>query len=108
MHGTLGRSSGITEPGRGGLDCTDSAIRSMAVTRLPCTASCLGSTIVGAEATPLTTYFPGLLLGQGALLLLVTAWSKGLIERLGVQGQRLGAGIWIGIGLAFSWVALVD
>ena len=68
----------------------------------------LGSTIVGAEATPLTTYFLGLLLGQGALLLLVTAWSKGLIERLGVQGQRLGAGIWIGIGLAFSWVALVD
>ena len=43
----------------------------------------LGSTIVGAEATPLTTYFLGLLLGQGALLLLVTAWSKGLIERLG-------------------------
>ena len=68
----------------------------------------LGSTIVGAEATPLTTYFLGLLLGQGALLLLVTVWSKGLIERLGVQGQRLGAGIWIGIGLAFSWVALVD
>ena len=68
----------------------------------------LGSTIVGAETTPLTTYFLGLLLGQGALLLLVTAWSKGLIERLGVQGQRLGAGIWIGIGLAFSWVALVD
>ena len=68
----------------------------------------LGSTIVGAEATPLTTYFLGLLLGQGALLVVVTAWSKGLIERLGTQGQRLGAGIWIGIGLAFSWVALVD
>ena len=47
-------------------------------------------------------------MGQGALLLLVTAWSKGLLERLGVQGQRLSAGIWIGIGLAFSWVALVD
>ena len=31
----------------------------------------LGSTIVGAEATPLATYFLGLLLGQGSLLLLL-------------------------------------
>ena len=68
----------------------------------------LGSTIVGAEASPLFTYFLGLLLGQGALLLLVAAWSKGLLERLGAQGQRLGAGIWMGIGMAFAWVALID
>ena len=27
---------------------------------------------------------------------------------LGAQGQRLGAGIWIGIGMAFAWVALID
>ena len=68
----------------------------------------LGSTIVGAEATPLATYFLGLLLGQGALLLLVAAVSRRLIDRLGSQGQRLGAGIWIGIGMAFAWVALID
>ncbi|AII49140.1 hypothetical protein KR52_08295 [Synechococcus sp. KORDI-52] len=68
----------------------------------------LGSTIVGAEPTPLLTYFLGLLIGQGALLLLVTSWSKSLLERLGSQGQRLGAGIWIGIGMAFAWVALID
>ena len=68
----------------------------------------LGSTIVGAEATPLMTYFLGLFLGQGALLLLVASWSKGLLERLGAQGQRLGAGIWMGIGIAFAWVALID
>ena len=68
----------------------------------------LGSTIVGAEATPLATYFLGLLLGQGVLLLLVSAWSQALMPRLGAQGQRLGAGIWIGIGLAFAWVALID
>ena len=68
----------------------------------------LGSTIVGAEATPLATYFLGLLLGQGVLLLLITALSQGLVERLGAQGQRLGAGIWIGIGLAFAWVAVID
>ena len=68
----------------------------------------LGSTIVGAEATPLASYFLGLFLGQGALLLLVSAVSRGLTERLGSQGQRLGAGIWIGIGMAFAWVALID
>ena len=68
----------------------------------------LGSTIVGAETTPLLTYFLGLFLGQGALLLLIAAWSKGLLARLGSQGQRLGAGIWMGIGMAFAWVALID
>ena len=68
----------------------------------------LGSTIVGAEPTPLFTYFLGLLIGQGALLLVVSNWSKSLVERLGSQGQRLGAGIWMGIGMAFAWVALID
>jgi len=68
----------------------------------------LGSTIVGAEPTPLLTYFLGLLIGQGALLLVTTSWSKVLLEGLGSQGQRLGAGIWIGIGMAFAWVALID
>jgi len=68
----------------------------------------LGSTIVGAESTPLLTYFLGLLIGQGALLLVTTTWSKALLHRLGSQGQRLSAGIWIGIGMAFAWVALID
>jgi len=68
----------------------------------------LGSTIVGAEPTPLVTYFLGLLIAQGALLLLVTSWSKALLKRIGTQGQRLSAGIWIGIGMAFAWVALID
>ncbi len=68
----------------------------------------LGSTIVGAEPTPLVTYFLGLLIGQGALLLVTTSCSKALLQRIGVQGQRLGAGIWMGIGMAFAWVALID
>ena len=42
------------------------------------------------------------------MLLVVSNWSKTLLERLGCQGQRLGAGIWMGIGMAFSWVALID
>ena len=68
----------------------------------------LGSTIVGAEPTPLLTYFLGLLIGQAALLLVVTNWSKILLERIGSKGQRLGAGIWMGIGMAFAWVDLID
>ena len=68
----------------------------------------LGSTIVGAEPSPLMSYFLGLLLAQGTLLLLVTGLSQGLVDRLGAKGQRLGSGIWIGIGMAFAWVALID
>lgn len=67
----------------------------------------LGGMVVGAEPTPLAAYFLGLLLGQGALLLLVTAMGHRLLGWLGQQGQRLAAGIWIGIGCAFAWVALV-
>ena len=52
--------------------------------------------------------FLGLLIGQGVLLLVVSNWSRSLVERLGSQGQRLGAGIWKGIGMAFAWVALID
>ena len=68
----------------------------------------LGSTIVGAEPTPLATYFVGLIIGQGVMLSVVTSWSKSLLERLGSQRQRIGAGIWMGIGMGFAWVSLVD
>ena len=68
----------------------------------------LGSTIVGAEPTPLIGYFIGLLLSQVALLLLVTQVSQKIIIWLGANGRLLTAGIWIGIGSAFSWVALFD
>ena len=67
----------------------------------------LGSTIVGAEPTPLIGYFFGLLLVQGFLLLVVTVVSQNMINRFGVNSRNLFAGILIGIGLAFSWVALV-
>ena len=67
----------------------------------------LGSTIVGAEPTSLIGYFVGLLLAQGSLLLLVTATSQKVINKFGINSRNLWAGIWIGIGLAFSWVALV-
>ena len=68
----------------------------------------LGSTIVGAEPTPLLGYFLGLLLAQASLLLLVTTVSQRIINWLGANGRILTAGVWIGIGSAFSWVALID
>ena len=68
----------------------------------------LGSTIIGAEPAPLIGYFWGLLLAQGTLLLLVTEFSQKSLNWLGANGRLLPAGVWIGIGSAFSWVALVD
>jgi urease accessory protein len=68
----------------------------------------LGGMVVGAETTPLLGYFAGLLLGQGALLLVVTSLSQRLLGWLGSDGRRLAAGIWIGIGGAFAWVALAS
>jgi urease accessory protein len=67
----------------------------------------LGGTVVGAEPTPLVTYFLGLLIGQGALLLAVTAGSRALLSSLQESGRRLLAGIWIGIGGAFAWTILI-
>jgi urease accessory protein len=67
----------------------------------------LGGLVVGAEPTPLLAYFAGLLVAQGSLLLLVTSLSQQLLAWLGADGRRLAAGIWIGIGCAWAWVALV-
>ena len=70
----------------------------------------LGSTIVGAEPSPLIGYFFGLLFSQVVLLLIVTVVSQRFINWLRDKGRllTLTAGVWIGIGSAFSWVALVD
>ena len=51
--------------------------------------------------------FLGLLLAQGLLILLVTATSQKVTNRFDFNSRNLLAGIWIGIGVAFSWVALV-
>jgi urease accessory protein len=67
----------------------------------------LGGTVVGAEPTPLLTYFLGLLVSQGALLLVVTAGSRAVLSALRDNGRRVIAGIWIGIGVAFAWTVLI-
>jgi urease accessory protein len=67
----------------------------------------LSSTVIGWESTPITTYLLGLLLSQGALLLLALVSLRGVAQRLDGQGRTLLAGSLIGIGAAFSWTALV-
>ncbi len=67
----------------------------------------LGSTIVGAEPTPLIGYFLGLLVSQGSVLLFVTKSSEMVINSLNMNSRYLFAGIWIGLGFAFSWAALI-
>ena len=67
----------------------------------------LGGTIVGAEPTPLLAYFIGLFVAQAAMLLLVRRFSDPVVRLIGDQGMRLAAGIWIGIGFAFSWSLMV-
>lgn len=67
----------------------------------------LSSTVIGWENTPIATYLLGLLLSQGALLLLALVSLRGAAQRLEGQGRTLLAGSLIGIGAAFSWTALV-
>ncbi len=67
----------------------------------------LGNTIVGGEPSALAGYFLGLLLAQGSLLLLLTASSQKLINSVDMYSRNLVAGIWIGIGIAFSWAILI-
>ena len=66
----------------------------------------IGGAIVGAEQSPLLSYFLGIFIGQGSLLLIVLYLS----ERIGkiFKSKNLFSGILIGIGAAFSWVALID
>lgn len=67
----------------------------------------LGGAIVGAEPTPLAAYFLGLLISQGTLLLIITSYSRRIIDTIGNNGVKTAAGIWIGIGAAFTWSLLI-
>jgi urease accessory protein len=67
----------------------------------------LGGMVVGAEPTPLATYFLGLLISQGALLLVASRLSRPLLAHLRPTGLALLAGIWIGLGGAFAFSQLL-
>jgi len=67
----------------------------------------LSGSVIGWESTPIATYLLGLLLSQGALLLVAPPSLRGIAQELNVQTRTLLAGTLIGIGAAFSWTALV-
>jgi len=67
----------------------------------------LSGSVIGWESTPIATYLLGLLLSQGALLLLALLSLRGVAQQLNGQTRTLLAGTLIGIGAAFSWTALV-
>ena len=67
----------------------------------------LSGSVIGWESTPIATYLLGLLLSQGALLLLALLSLQGVAQQLNAQTRTLLAGTLIGIGAAFSWTALV-
>ena len=67
----------------------------------------LSSTVIGWESTPIATYLVGLLLSQGALLLLALWGLRGAAQRLDGSARTLLAGALVGVGCAFSWTTLV-
>lgn len=67
----------------------------------------LSSTVIGWEATPIAAYLLGLMLSQGALLLVALWGLRQTAQRLDGTLRTLLAGGLIGLGTAFSWTALV-
>jgi urease accessory protein len=64
----------------------------------------LSASVLGWEATPIATYFAGLLLSQALLL----AISLRLVSRgLSAVNRQWIAGLLVGIGAAFTWSSLV-
>jgi urease accessory protein len=67
----------------------------------------LSSSVIGWESTPIATYLLGLLISQAALLLLALWGLRQTAQRLEGTSLSLMAGGLMGIGVAFSWTALV-
>jgi len=67
----------------------------------------LSSTVIGWESTPIASYLVGLVLSQGALLLLALWGLRSAAQRLDGSARTLLAGALVGVGCAFSWTTLV-
>ncbi|MBM5807765.1 MAG: hydantoin utilization protein A [Cyanobacteria bacterium M_surface_10_m2_179] len=67
----------------------------------------LSSSVIGWEATPISTYLLGLLISQALLLLVSLVGLRQVSARLDGSVRNLLAGALIGVGAAFSWTALV-
>lgn len=67
----------------------------------------LSGAVVGWESTSMACYLLGLLVSQSLLLLLALTVVRRWRAIASVQALNLVAGLFIGLGLAFSWTALV-
>jgi urease accessory protein len=67
----------------------------------------LSASVIGWETTPIAAYLLGLLISQGALLLLALRLVSGAAARWSVAQLRLVAGLLMGVGSAFAWTTLV-
>jgi urease accessory protein len=90
-----------------GLVVAGAAPRSLLLPAFALHGYVLSASVIGWEATPIAGYFLGLLISQGALLLLALGVLRGAAARLALPQLRLLAGGLIGVGVAFSWSALV-
>ena len=67
----------------------------------------LSASVIGWESTPIAFYLLGLLVSQGALLVLSLVGLRRFSQGLAVSQKQLLAGVMVGIGAAFTWTALV-
>ncbi|MFM8260375.1 MAG: HupE/UreJ family protein [Vulcanococcus sp.] len=67
----------------------------------------LSASVLGWETTPVATYLLGLLISQGALLLLALQAVRAAAARWSLGQLRLAAGLLMGVGGAFAWTTLV-
>ena len=67
----------------------------------------LSASVIGWEPTPIAFYLVGLLISQAALLLLSLTAIRHWAQAAAPQALNLTYGLLMGLGLAFTWSALV-
>ena len=67
----------------------------------------LSATVLGWNVTPMATYLIGLLLSQGALLLVALGAMRHSVAALSTTTRRTMAAVLFGLGAAWTWSALV-
>jgi len=67
----------------------------------------LSGSVIGWEPTPIAFYLVGLLLGQSLLLLVSLTAVRHWRQTASAASLRLVAGLLLGLGLAFTWSALI-
>jgi urease accessory protein len=67
----------------------------------------LSATVLGWNVTPMATYLIGLMISQGALLLVALGAMRHSVAALSTTTRRTMAAVLFGLGAAWTWSALV-